>query len=144
MIQIKEISLQSGVPEKTIRYYEEIGLLPPAQRAENNYRLYAETDIDRLRFIKNARALGFHLIEIAQILATQARDEPPCHHVMDILQHHLDELDNRIRELETLRQDLAGLYEAGQNLPQDVQMRECVCHLIQLKEPKGVTYETGN
>lgn len=137
MMQIKEMSERSGVPVKTIRYYEQIGLLPPAQRSPNGYRLYEETDVDRLRFIKNARALGFHLIEIAQILSVQDRNEPPCSHVMHTLQQHLDEISIRIRELEDLRGELATLYEAGKGLPQDVQMRKCVCHLIQLSDVKG-------
>lgn len=144
MIQIKEMSSLSGVPPKTIRYYEQIGLLPPARRAENRYRLYSEADVERLSFIKNARALGFHLIEIAQILSVQDRNEPPCHHVMDVLRNHMNELENRIRELENLRRDLVGLYEAGKVLPQDVQMRTCVCHLIRLRDTKGDDHETGN
>lgn len=144
MIQIKEMSTRSGVPVKTIRYYEQIGLLPPARRAENGYRTYDEVDVNRLRFIKNARALGFHLIEIAQILSVQDRNEPPCSHVMSTLQHHLDEIENRIRELESLRGDLEALYEAGKRLPQDVQMRNCVCHLIQLGDTKGDDDGKGN
>ena len=129
---------------KTIRYYEQIGLLPPARRAENGYRLYDEADANRLRFIKNARALGFHLIEIAQILSVQDRNVPPCSHVMDALQHHMDEIVVRIRELENLRGHLAALYEAGKGLPQDVQMRNCVCHLIQLGDTKGENNGKGN
>lgn len=142
MIQIKDVSLRSGVPTKTIRYYEEIGLLPPPKRSENNYRLYNDEDIERLRFIKSARALGFHLLEIAQILSVQDRNEPPCSHVMDILQHHMNEIDDRIRELENLRQDLSRLFEAGKNLPQDVKMQTCICHLIRLKDVKGDRNET--
>jgi len=137
MIQIKEISSLSGVPVKTIRYYEQIGLLPPARRAKNGYRFYDEAEVDRLRFIRNARALGFHLIEIAKILSVQDRNEPPCSHVMTTLQLHMEEIEVRIRELENLRGNLAALYEAGHGLPQDVQMRDCVCHLIQLGDKKG-------
>jgi DNA-binding transcriptional MerR regulator len=144
MIQIKEMSTRSGVPVKTIRYYEQVGLLPPARRAENRYRLYDEADVNRLRFIKNARALGFHLIEIAQILSVQDRNEPPCSHVMNTLQHHMDEIENRIQELESLRGELEALYEAGKMLPQDVQMRNCVCHLIQLGDTQGDDDGKGN
>ena len=143
-MQIREVSSRSGVPPKTVRYYEQIGLLPPARRAENRYRLYEEADIERLRFIKNARALGFHLQEIAQILSVQDRNEPPCHHVMTALAQHMAELEDRIRELEHLHRDLALLYAAGQELPQDVQMRTCVCHLIQLRDPKGENHAATN
>ena len=143
MKQIKDISLISGVPPKTIRYYEEIGLLSAAQRGANNYRLYDDAIIDRLRFIKNARALGFHLIEIARILSIQDRNEPPCNHVMNTLQRHMNDIESRIQELEDLHRDLAKLYEVGKGLPQDVQMRQCVCHQIQLWTTKGDKNEKG-
>jgi DNA-binding transcriptional MerR regulator len=130
-VLIKELSERTGVLRKAIRYYEQIGLLPPAERAENRYRIYTGSDVERLRFIKSARVLGFSLTEIAQVLAARDRNEPPCGHVMDILHNHMDEIACRIQELEALRRDLAALFEIGQGLPDDVQMRTCVCHLIQ-------------
>ncbi len=136
MFQIKELSERINLPAKTIRYYEDIGLLPAARRGENRYRLYAEKDVERLRFIKSARALDFSLQEIAQILAARDRHEPPCSHVMELIQGHIDEIENRIRELEELRRDLTSLYKAGQGLPEDVHMRSCVCHLIQISGSK--------
>ena len=130
ILEIGELSRQTGVAIKTIRYYEEIGLLAPARRGENRYRLYDPKEIERLRFIRSARALGFSLQEIAQILAARDRQEPPCNHVMSLIQSHIDEIEIRIRELDQLKRDLASLYEAGQALPEDVDMRSCVCHLI--------------
>lgn len=132
MFQIGELSKHADVPEKTIRYYEEIGLLPPARRSANSYRIYAEVDVERLRFIRSARALDFTLQEIAQILAARDRSEPPCGHVMELLHDHIDEIETRIHELAQLKRDLTALYEAGRGLPEDVQMRSCVCHLIQI------------
>lgn len=136
MFQIGELSDQTGVPAKTIRYYEDIGLLSPAKRDDNRYRLYDQKDAERLRFIKSARALNFSLQEIAQILAARDRHEPPCGHVMDLIQSHIDEVERRIQELETLRSELTNLYEAGQGLPEDVHMRSCVCHLIRISDSK--------
>lgn len=132
MLLIKELSLRAGVSRKTIRYYEQIGLLPPAHRAENRYRIYTELDVARLRFIKNSRALGFRLTEIAQVLAVRDQNEPPCGHVIALIRTHIDEIEARIRDLKALRSELTALYEAGQDLPEDVQMRTCVCHLIRL------------
>lgn len=131
MLQIGELSEQTGVPSKTIRYYEEIGLLPKPQRAENGYRVYSQDDVDRLQFIRRARALDFSLDEIAEILAFQERNEPPCSHVMDLICHQIDAIENRIRDLERIRDELKALHEAGQNLPEDVRMRTCICHLVQ-------------
>jgi len=132
MFQINELSQRTNLPKKTIRYYEEIGLLPPAKRGENRYRLYDEGDAERLRFIKSARALNFSLREIAQILSARDRREPPCGHVMGLISTHIDEIEARIRDLEALRHDLIALYEAGQGLPEDIEMRSCVCHLVQI------------
>jgi DNA-binding transcriptional MerR regulator len=132
MLQIGELSHQTGVPARTIRYYERIGLLAPASRGENRYRLYAAKDAERLRFIRGARALDFSLQEIAQILAARDRNEPPCRHVMSLIQSHIDAIEARIRELEQVKRDLTSLSTTGRGLPEDIQMRSCVCHLIQI------------
>jgi DNA-binding transcriptional MerR regulator len=130
MLQIGELSTRTGVSSKTIRYYEEIGLLPPAKRADNDYRIYDEEDIERLGFIRRARSLDFALEDIDEILAFRDRDEPPCKYVMDLMRSQIDEVSARIRDLEKLRTELTNLHEAGMQLPEDVQMRSCVCHLI--------------
>lgn len=131
MLQIGELSEQTGVPSKTIRYYEEIGLLPEPQRAENGYRVYSQDDVDRLQFIRRARALDFALDEIAEILVFRERNEPPCKHVMDLIRHQIDAIESRIRDLERTRDELKALHEAGQDLPEDLRMRTCICHLVQ-------------
>lgn len=130
MYKIGELSALTSVPTKTIRYYEEIRLLPPARRAENGYRLYDEADVERLKFIRRARSLDFALEDIVEILAFRDRDEPPCRYVMDLMQSQIEAISTRIRDLEKLRDELTTLYGAGQQLPEDVQMRSCVCHLI--------------
>lgn len=130
MLQIGDLSASTGVPAKTIRYYEEIGLLPPARRAENGYREYDEEDIERLNFIRRARSLAFALEDIREILAFRDREEPPCRYVMGLMRQEMAHIAARIRDLEELHEELSTLYEAGQQLPEDVQMRACVCHLI--------------
>ncbi len=77
-MQIGELAAQSGVPAKTIRYYESVGLLPPPARAANNYREYQAMDVERLRFIASARSLSFALGEIADILAAPIRVSRPA------------------------------------------------------------------
>lgn len=143
MLQIGALSDQTGVPARTIRYYERIGLLAPASRGENRYRLYEAKDAERLRFIRSARALDFSLQEIAQVLAARDRHEPPCGHVMDLIQSHIDEVERRIQELEALRSELTNLYEAGQGLPEDVHMRSCVCHLIRISDSGKGSSDAG-
>ena len=136
MFTISKLSTKTGVQRETIRYYERIGLIPKPGRQANGYRLYGEADLERLNFIRSARALDFTLQEIAQILAARDRQEPPCKHVLDLIQSHVGDIEKRIRELEQLKEDLVSLYAAGQALPEDVQMRSCVCQLIQISEKK--------
>src|SRR5581483_2505510 len=93
---IHELAIQSGVPAKTIRYYESIGLLPRPTRARNNYRVYATQSIERLRFIAGARRLGFHLEEIGALLEARDRRKLVCGQALDSLERHLAEIDRRI------------------------------------------------
>ena len=131
MYQIREVSAKAGVPPKTMRYYEQVGLLPPARRAPNGYRIYADADVERLQFIRSARSLDFTLDEIAEILAFRDRGMPPCKYVMNVLRHQIDEIEGRILALQRIKDELKNLYDAGRHMPEDALMRTCVCHLIQ-------------
>ena len=134
MLHIGELSDRTGVTTQTIRYYERIGLLPEPDRADNGYRLYDEKDVERLNFIRSARALDFALDDIEEILAFRERGEPPCSHVMNLMQVQIEAIEGRIQALENLRSDLRQLYQAGQEMPEDVEMKNCVCHLIEQME----------
>ena len=131
MFTIGTLSKKTGVSTETIRYYERIGLIPQPQRADNGYRIYAEEDSERLSFIRRARALDIALNEIEEILAFRERNEPPCSHVMRVMERRIEEIESRIRDLQRMRDEIQYLYEAGKQLPEDVQMKACVCHLIQ-------------
>lgn len=130
MYTIGDLSQQTGVVRETIRYYEKIGLLPPSQRAENGYRVYTNEDVDRLKFIRQARGLGFETQEIATILAFRDREEPPCQHVLELMQQQIHNIQAQIQDLQSLQKELEALYTAGRALPEDVQMKACVCNLI--------------
>lgn len=134
MYRIGEVSAQTGQSTKTIRYYEEINLTPSAERTANGYRIYSEEDVDRLRFIRSARALDFSLEDIEEILAFRDREEPPCQYVMDLMKDHIERISDRIKELERLRGELGHLVDVGLTLPEDIQMKSCICHVIQLDE----------
>ena len=135
---IHELAKQTGVPTKTIRYYESIGLLPPAQRAANNYRQYTPTDVERLRFIASARSLGLSLDDIAEILAARDNGIAPCQRVLDAVAQRLTEIDRRIADLLTLRDCLRQLQSEGAMLPlDDVQGEHCVCYLLKTYRDTG-------
>jgi MerR family mercuric resistance operon transcriptional regulator len=128
---IGELAQASRVPAKTIRFYEEIGLLPPARRAANGYRRYDETDVQRLKFLRNARSLNFSLDELRTVLALRDQGEAPCQHVLTLLAGKEQELHTRIWELVALQQELAALQQQAAMLPtNDVQMQHCICGLI--------------
>jgi len=133
-VQIKELAARSGLSPRTIRYYEQVGVLPPPRRLPNGYRDYDESDLDRVRFVIGARRLGFSLDDIAEILAMRDRREAPCGVVLDLLQRKAEEIAGRIRELQRLEAELHQLYELGCTFPtDDVEGKNCVCHLVQTR-----------
>lgn len=135
---IHELAQRAGVPAKTIRYYESIGLLPRPKRAANNYRQYMASDVERLRLIAGARSLGFSLNEIAEILAARDHGIAPCQHVLDTIAQRLDEVDRRIADLLVLRDSLKQLHHEGAVLPRDdVRGEQCVCHLLKTYRDSG-------
>src|SRR3989337_124267 len=103
---IRELAQKTGVPARTIRYYESIGLLPRPQRAANNYRRYVAGDVERLRVIAGARSLGISLEDIAEILAARDNGIAPCQRVLDTLTQRLTEIDRRMADLLALRESL--------------------------------------
>src|ERR1700674_1815742 len=128
---IHELTAQTGVPTKTIRYYESIGLLPRPKRARNNYRVYAEAMIERLRFIAGARRLGFPLGEIAALLESRDRGTLVCGQTLDSLDRRLADIDRRIAGLLETRETLLVLRSHGKTLPSTQQCDEqCACYII--------------
>ncbi len=142
---IHDLAKQTGVPAKTIRYYESIKLLPRPKRAANNYRQYAPAEAERLRFIASARSLGFSLDDVAEILAARDDGLAPCQRVLDAVDRRLTDVDRRIADLLTLRDSLRQLQSEGAILPlDDVQGEHCVCYLLKAYRDTGhVTIQRG-
>jgi len=110
-MQIGQVAAATGVPTKTIRYYEDIGVLPPPERAANGYRAYGPGTVDRLRFIRDAQATGLTLEEITTVFELRRQGEPTCHHVRGLLEDHLAGLDARIAALRKVRRELAVMID---------------------------------
>jgi len=102
---------KSGLPPKTIRYYEDIGLLAPL-RAENGYRDYSAQDVHRLKFLQRSRSLGFSVEECRQLLSLYGDSHRESAEVKAIAQTKLAEIDRKIAELMDLRRTLSHLVEA--------------------------------
>ncbi len=110
LMKIGELSKKTGVSIDTVRYYEQRGLIPAAARTQSGYRQYSVSDITRLRFIVQAKELGFTLEEIGQLLAIRA-DGKACAEVRTVAEAKADEIGTRILKLSRMRQTLLTLAE---------------------------------
>ena len=99
----------SGVPPKTIRYCESIGLIPAAIRAENGYRAYVQDEVETLRFINRARRMGFSVKDVGSLLGLWADRKRSSADVKAVALRHIDEIDDRISELKSIRRTLEDL-----------------------------------
>ncbi len=102
-MMIGEVAHLSGVPSKTIRYYESVGLIRPASRRDNNYRTYDHQDVEFLRFIQRARSLGFSLQEVHQLIALYRDRKRSSRDVKRLALRHVDDLNHKIGELTKIR-----------------------------------------
>jgi len=127
-MKIGEIAARSGVPAKTIRFWEEQGLLPEPSRTEAGYRLYDATTIDRLTFVRHAQAAGFALDQIRQVLDIGDSGAAPCQHVTELIAGRLVDVDARIAELEATRDHLRVL--AKRAAAQDPAECEGYCSIL--------------
>lgn len=106
MLKIGELGKQTGVSVGTLRYYESLGLIEPSQRAENGYRYYTETAIQKIQFIKKAQALQFSLAEIKQILAIREQGNPACTTVRALLNEKIHQVDIQIQHIHEFKAEL--------------------------------------
>ncbi|MBC7970065.1 MAG: heavy metal-responsive transcriptional regulator [Verrucomicrobia bacterium] len=132
LLKIGEVATSSGLPVKTIRYYEEIGLLiPTVGRSQVGYRLFNEAVLNRLAFIKRAQSLGLALTEIKDILAVHDEGELPCCEVKEHLQAKVAIVSEQIQALETLRAELNGILSGWQEHPPAHLIEQTICPNIQ-------------
>lgn len=110
----------SGVPPKTIRYYESVGLLPPTGRASNGYRDFTTQDVDILRFISRGRGLGFSVEQVNELLSLYRDRQRACSDVKRIAVSRIADIDRKMRELASIRDALQTLAErcAGDSRPE--------------------------
>lgn len=118
-MNVKEAARRSDLPAKRLRYYDEIGLVVPTRLA-NGYRQYAEADVQRLRFLARARSLGFPVDDCRVLLSLYADQDRESGDVKAVVQHQLDAVSRKLRELESMRDVLRRLADecAGDRRPQ--------------------------
>jgi DNA-binding transcriptional MerR regulator len=110
-MKIGELARRGGTTAKTIRFYEQAGLLPAPARTQAGYRDYGLESLDRLEFVRSAQSAGLSLREVRQVLAIADRGDAPCEHVVGILQARLDQIRATLAELSSLETNLAALLD---------------------------------
>jgi DNA-binding transcriptional MerR regulator len=110
-LAIGALADRTGVKVPTIRYYESVGLLPPAPRTGSNRRTYNDEAVRRLRFIRHARDLGFEIEAIRQLLALADDPDRPCAQADSIARQHLQSIDDKIARLVALRAEVQRMTE---------------------------------
>ena len=103
---------RSGVGIETLRFYEREGLLPTPARSRAGYRLYSEDTVERVRFIRRAKELGFTLEEIVELLALKVTHGKSCHSVRDRALAKLSDMDRKLKDLRQMRRALNAVVQS--------------------------------
>jgi Cu(I)-responsive transcriptional regulator len=117
-VNIGDVSARSGLPAKTIRYYEDIGLIKP-HRSANGYRSFRDSDLHKLAFLGRARALGFSIEDCRTLLALYEDETRASADVKRLAREHLERIEAKIADLQSMRDTLTELVNccAGDNRP---------------------------
>lgn len=126
---IGSVAKESGVSIKTIRYYEELGLLKASGRTEGKFRLFTPDVLARLSFIKRAQSLGLTLLEIRELLLVHDQGDLPCEQIKTKLQNKVNEIEQQIQQLLILKLELEGLLSGSSTLLEKVD--SVICPLIE-------------
>lgn len=129
-MRIGEVAEKVGIATSAIRFYEESGLLPEPERTSAGYRDYPPAIIDRLAFIRAGQAVGLTLAELREVLGIRDRGEPPCQHVTHLIDRRIDEIDQRIGDLQKLRRDLTALADRAAGFDPTDCPPESVCRIL--------------
>ena len=130
-IKIGAVAKKSGVPIKTIRYYEELGLLKSSGRTEGRYRLFNPDIFPRLSFIKRAQSLGMSLAEIKEFLDIHDQGKLPCEHVKVRLEEKISAINQQIQQLQTLKLELEYLLSGSSTIT--AISEQTICPIIEQK-----------
>ena len=108
-MKIGEVARRSQLSSKTVRYYADIGLVAPSGRSSAGYRQYDEAEVRKLVFVRRARAFGFSVDECRELLGLYEDRQRPSREVKRLAQLRIDDIDQKLSELHTLRDELAHL-----------------------------------
>ena len=140
MLKISELAAKTGLSAHTIRFYEKHDLIRASERSEAGCRYYNDSDIRRAEFVKAARNIGFSLEDISQLLSIRVdKTSHSCQEVTDITQHKLDEVNEKISELESMQNTLQILLKSCCGGPE----KATHCSIIEALEAGAVVKDRG-
>ena len=126
-MRIGELAEAAGTTAKTLRFYEEQGLLPPAERTAAGYRDYAPEAVARIDFVHRVQAAG---LTLAQILDIRDHGQAPCEHVRDLLDTRLADIEQQIAQLSALRDTIAALRDEASDPEPETCSPDQVCRYL--------------
>jgi len=130
-MQVTELSRLLKISPDTIRYYTRIGFLTPEKNPGNGYKEYGDADIGRLRFIVNAKKLGFSLSDIEQIIAEAKKGKAACPLVRQLIEQRLSETAQHFEDIRALRNRMNKAVKVWQLKPDKAPTGHEICHLIE-------------
>lgn len=131
MLTTSVLAEKAAVPVFTVRHYTRIGLLNPERQKTNGYKVYRQSDITLLRFITNAKELGFSLKEIAGILKKADHGESPCPDVREVIVERIRETRQKIKHLQLLERKMIKAKSDWEKMQNGIPDGHSVCHLIE-------------
>jgi|SRR5579864_840901 len=130
-MKIGAVAKQAGMTVEAVRFYERQGLLPRPPRTDAGYRVYADADVRRLQFVRQAKRLGFSLQEIVRILRLRERGHCPCDEVIETLEGHLREAEDQLQRLQAFRDEIARMLKQWKRNGTPRVPGEVICGLIE-------------
>lgn len=129
-LKVNEVAKQFGVNANTVRHYVRIGLINPP-KDESGYHRFGKKEAQTLRFILNARELGFTLEDIQQLLDDASRGESPCPHARELIELRLDQARDKLASLQALVERMEQATASWQSIPDCEPCGQHICHLIE-------------
>lgn len=136
-LKIGHLASAAGVSRDTIRYYERLKMLPPPSRTLGGYRLYTDEDLSRVRFIKQAQALGLSLSEIRDLLPFGRLALSQCSRVRDLLKSKIEDIDQRMKEMRAFRKKLVSYLGSCQQALNRKHTDDCPV-LLEISQAPGI------
>jgi len=138
MLTVTELARRSDTTQHAVRYYTRMGLLRPERDPNNDYRLYHQREINWLRFVQQAKQLGYTLAEIREIMHDADHKQSPCPRVREILQCRIKENRKKLEELMDLQKRMESAILHWKDMPDGIPDGHSVCHLIESFSKKKI------